>query len=222
MTQDPGGDDRPASAQRPDGVLAPETETDLAAAARVLQEPGGLRAAVEAILVVADTPVPTTQLATVLARPEAELTAVLTDLAHEYRAGHRGFELREQGGGWRFYSSPTFAPVVETFVLDGQTARLTQASLETLAVIAYRQPVTRGRVAGIRGVNVDSVVRTLTARGLVEEAGRDGEGGATLYRTTRYFLERLGLNGIDELPPLAPYLPDMGDIDDIDGQGVAS
>lgn len=196
---------------------APERETDLAAAARVLDEPGGLPAALEAILMVADTPVATTQLATVLARPEDEITEALDQLAAGYQADDRGFVLREQGGGWRYYSNPTFAPVVDAFVLDGQTARLTQASLETLAVIAYRQPVSRGRIAAIRGVNVDGVVRTLLSRGLIEEAGQDPDGAAHLYRTSAYFLERLGLRSLDELPPLAPYLPDMDELEDVLG-----
>ncbi|WP_156250695.1 SMC-Scp complex subunit ScpB [Pseudactinotalea terrae] len=193
---------------------APERETDLAAAARVLDEPGGLPAALEAILMVADTPVPTTQLATVLARPEAEVEQALQELVEGYEVQHRGFVLREHGGGWRYYSNPVFAPVVDAFVLDGQTARLTQASLETLAVIAYRQPVSRGRIAAIRGVNVDGVVRTLLARGLIEEAGQDPDGGANLYRTSTYFLERLGLRSLDELPPLAPYLPDLDEVNE--------
>jgi segregation and condensation protein B len=106
--------------------------------------------------------------------------------------------------------------VVDAFVLDGQTARLTQASLETLAVIAYRQPISRGRIAAIRGVNVDGVVRTLASRGLIEEAGQDPDGGANLYRTSSYFLERLGLRNLDELPPLAPYLPELDELDGID------
>lgn len=193
---------------------APERETDLAAAARVLDEPGGLPAALEAILMVADTPVPTTQLATVLARPEAEVEQALHGLVEDYEGQHRGFVLREHGGGWRYYSNPVFAPVVDAFVLDGQTARLTQASLETLAVIAYRQPVSRGRIAAIRGVNVDGVVRTLLARGLIEEAGQDPDGGANLYRTSTYFLERLGLRSLDELPPLAPYLPELDEVNE--------
>lgn len=197
---------------------APERETDLAAAARVLDEPGGLPAALEAILMVADDPIATTQLATVLARPEAEVRQALETLAAGYDEEQRGFVLRERGGGWRYYSNPVFAPVVDAFVLDGQTARLTQASLETLAVIAYRQPVSRGRVAAIRGVNVDSVVRTLVSRGLVEEAGQDPDGGANLYRTTSYFLERLGLRSLDDLPPLAPYLPEMDELDDVIGR----
>lgn len=214
MTDDP--DTRPEPDPQ-EHHQAPERETDLAAAARVLDEPGGLPAALEAILMVADTPVPTSQLATVLARPEAEVVAALTSLAADYQAQDRGFVLREQGGGWRYYSNPTFAPVVDAFVLDGQTARLTQASLETLGVIAYRQPVSRGRIAAIRGVNVDGVVRTLLSRGLIEEAGQDPDGGANLYRTSAYFLERLGLRSLDELPPLAPYLPDMDELEDVLG-----
>lgn len=194
---------------------APERETDLAAAAQVLQEPGGLPAALESILMVADTPVSTAQLATVLARPEVEIADALHAMSQAYLAEHRGFVLREQGGGWRYYSSPVFAPVVDAFVLDGQTARLTQASLETLAVIAYRQPVSRGRVAAIRGVNVDSVVRTLLSRGLIEEAGQDPDGGAHLYRTSTYFLERLGLRTLEDLPPLAPYLPEIDELEDV-------
>ena len=119
-----------------------------------------------------------------------------TTLEEEYAAAHRGFTLRASGGGWRIYSRPDYAPVVERFLLDGQQARLTQAALETLAVIAYRQPVSRGRVGAIRGVNVDGVMRTLLTRGLIEELDEAGEGGAILYGTTTYFLERMGL----ELP----------------------
>jgi segregation and condensation protein B len=104
--------------------------------------------------------------------------------------------------------------VVEGFVLEGQQARLTQAALETLAVVAYKQPVSRARVSAIRGVNVDGVMRTLLSRGLVEEAGQDGETGANLYRTTTYFLERIGIGSLEELPELAPYLPDMDDLED--------
>ncbi|WP_246465235.1 SMC-Scp complex subunit ScpB [Ruania alkalisoli] len=185
----------------------------------VLDAPGGLPAAVEAILMVAEAPVPADRIASVLNVPTAQVTQTLEALVAEYGGGPRpyGFELREVAGGWRFYSHPAFSAAVDAFVLDGQTARLTQAALETLAVIAYRQPVSRGRVSAIRGVNVDSVVRTLLTRGLVEEAGRDEEGGATLYRTTSYFLERLGLRTLDDLPPLAPYLPDIDAFDDIDG-----
>lgn len=180
--------------------------------------PGGVAAALEAVLMVADEPVPAVRLATVLGRPVEEVERLLTELAAAYRGADgsrpRGFELRNAGDGWRLYSAPEYADVVGRFVLDGQTARLTHAALETLAVIAYRQPVTRGQVSAVRGVNVDSVVRTLVARGLVTELGTEPS-GAVLYGTTSYFLERLGMSSLDELPPLAPYLPDL------DSLGVA-
>jgi segregation and condensation protein B len=172
-------------------------------------DPPALRAALEAVLMVVDSPVPAVTLAQVLERPTDEVVRNLRELAGEYDAQGRGFDLREVAGGWRFYTRAECAPVVERFVLDGQQARLTQAALETLAVVAYRQPVSRARVSGVRGVNVDGVMRTLLARGLVEEAGVDPESGATLYRTTGYFLERLGLTSLDELPELAPYLPEI-------------
>ncbi|KWX05368.1 hypothetical protein TH66_02890 [Carbonactinospora thermoautotrophica] len=168
-----------------------------------------LRAALEAVLMVVDEPVSEVTLAQVVERPTAEVAATLRELAAEYTAQGRGFELRQVGGGWRFYTRPECAPVVERFVKDGQTARLTQAALETLAVVAYRQPVTRARVSAIRGVNVDGVMRTLVARGLIEECGTEPETGALLYRTTGYFLERLGLRSLDELPDLAPFLPEV-------------
>lgn len=176
-----------------------------------------LRAAIEAILLVVDAPVEPTMLAQVCERPYLEVIATLDELAAEYAAEGRGIALREVAGGWRFYTREECAVVVEKFVLDGQQARLTQAALETLAVVAYRQPVSRSRVSAVRGVNVDGVMRTLLARGLVEEAGTEQESGATLYRTTNLFLERLGLNSLDELPELAPLLPDLtsleGDLD---------
>jgi segregation and condensation protein B len=167
-----------------------------------------LRAGLEAILMVVDEPVPEVTLAQILERPREEIVTTLRDLAAEYTEQGRGFDLREIAGGWRFYTRDVCAPLVERFVRDGQQARLTQAALETLAVIAYRQPVSRARVSAIRGVNSDGVIRTLTLRGLIEEAGHDPEHQAVLYRTTTYFLERLGLNTVDELPELAPYLPD--------------
>lgn len=188
--------------------------------------PGGAPAAVEAVLMVTEEPIPAVRLASVLALPTEEVEAILVELAAEYRGERggraRGFELRQVGEGWRIYSAGHAADVVARFVLDGQSARLTQAALETLAVIAYRQPVTRGQVSGVRGVNVDSVVRTLTTRGLVEEVGSDPASGAVLYGTTGYFLERMGISSLDELPPLAPYLPDMDliDVDDVSGGPV--
>jgi segregation and condensation protein B len=175
-----------------------------------------LKNSLEAILLVADEPVPVVLLAQVLERPRDEVAATLKELAVSYDEQGRGFDLREIAGGWRFYTREEYAPLVERFVRDGQEVRLTQAALETLAVVAYRQPVSRARVSAVRGVNCDGVIRTLTLRGLVEEAGTDPETGAILYRTTGYFLERLGLATLDELPDLAPFLPD--DIEDIDDE----
>ncbi len=178
----------------------------------------GLRASLEAILLVADEPVPVVVLAQVLERPRNEVSAVLNDLAEEYKSGGRGFDLREIAGGWRYYTREDCAPLVERFVSDGQEVRLTQAALETLAVVAYRQPVSRARVSAVRGVNCDSVMRTLVLRGLVEETGTDAETGALLYRTTAYFLERLGLASLEDLPDLAPFLPE--DIEDIENENA--
>jgi segregation and condensation protein B len=166
-----------------------------------------LRAALEAVLLVTDQPVPAVTLAQVVERPTEEVERTLRELAAEYVRDGRGFELRPVAGGWRLYTAADCAPYIERFVLDGQQARLTQAALETLAVIAYRQPVSRQSVAAIRGVNVDGVVRTLLSRGLIAEAGEEGPSGAHLYVTTQYFLERLGLRSLDELPNLAPLLP---------------
>ena len=174
----------------------------------------GLRTALEAIMLVADEPVPEVLLAQVLERPRGEVAATLRDLAAEYISDGRGFDLREIAGGWRFYTREDCAALVERFVRDGQEVRLTQAALETLAVVAYRQPVSRARVSAVRGVNCDGVMRTLVLRGLVEEGGTDPETGAILYRTTGYFLERLGVASLDDLPDLAPFLPD--DIEDIE------
>jgi segregation and condensation protein B len=175
-----------------------------------------LRAALEAILLVVDEPVSEVTLAQVLEHPTDEVETTLRALSAEYTAAGRGFDLRLVAGGWRFYTRAECAPLVERFVLDGQQARLTQAALETLAVVAYRQPVSRARVSAVRGVNVDGVMRTLVVRGLVEEAGHDGESGALLYRTTSYFLERLGLTSLDQLPALAPFLPDIDTLDPAD------
>jgi segregation and condensation protein B len=173
-----------------------------------------LRPSLEALLMVADQPFETLALAAAVGYPVDEVTEALGALAAEYTEQGRGFELRNVGGGWRYYTRDEYAAVVEGHVLDGQQARLTQAALETLAVVAYKQPVSRARVSAIRGVNVDGVMRTLLTRGLVEEAGQDHETGANLYRTTGYFLERIGVTSLDELPELAPYLPDMDDLED--------
>ncbi|WP_342395245.1 SMC-Scp complex subunit ScpB [Nocardioides sp. T2.26MG-1] len=173
-----------------------------------------LRPSLEALLMVADQPMDTMTLATAVGYPVGEVVEALDALAAEYTEQGRGFELRNVGGGWRYYTRDDYAAVVETFVLEGQQARLTQAALETLAVVAYKQPVSRARVSAIRGVNVDGVMRTLLTRGLVEEAGHDHETGANLYRTTTYFLERIGVTSIEDLPELAPYLPDMDDLEE--------
>ncbi|MFC6706765.1 SMC-Scp complex subunit ScpB [Flexivirga alba] len=181
--------------------------------------PGGARSAIEAILMVVDQPVTAYEIATALELPEAEVVEAIEDLEREYAAQHRGFALRCINEGWRVYSRPDYAPAVEKFLLDGQQAKLTQASLETLAVIAYRQPISRSRISAVRGVNVDGVVRTLLTRGLIVEIGSDGEQGALLYGTTPYFLQRLGLSSLDELPALAPYLPDADVVDELIAQG---
>jgi len=179
-----------------------------------------LKTCIEAILMVVDEPVTVMTLAQVLERPKVEVADALAELAEEYTVLGRGFELREVGlggedshTGWRVYSRAECAPVVERFVRDGQQAKLTQAALETLAVVAYRQPVSRSKVSAIRGVNCDGVMRTLLARGLVEEYGNDLETGAVLYQTTGYFLERMGLKSLDELPELAPLLPSAAEVD---------
>ncbi|RKT77950.1 condensin subunit ScpB [Terracoccus luteus] len=181
--------------------------------------PGGLPAALEAVLMVVDEPVTEVALATALEQPVDTVREHLVALEADYTASERGFTLRQIAGGWRFYSRAELAPVVEKFVLDGQQAKLTQASLETLAVIAYRQPVSRSRVSAVRGVNVDGVVRTLVSRGLVEEVPDPGDGGAALYATTPYFLQRMGLDSLDDLPALAPYLPDADVIDELVEEG---
>jgi len=173
-----------------------------------------LGAALEAILLVTDLPIDAATLASLVRRPSGEVDAQLTILAADYTSAGRGFELREVSGGWRFYTRAECAEVVERYVRDGQQARLTQAALETLAVVAYRQPVSRARISAVRGVNVDGVVRTLTSRGLVAEAGHDQSTGAILYRTTELFLERLGLRSLEELPPVADYLPDIELLDE--------
>ncbi|RLV48624.1 SMC-Scp complex subunit ScpB [Nocardioides mangrovicus] len=172
-----------------------------------------LRPALEAVLMVADQPLDDLTLAQAVGHPVEAVSDALAALAAEYEEQGRGFELRAVAGGWRYYTREALAHVVERFALEGQQARLTQAALETLAVVAYRQPVSRARVSAVRGVNVDGVMRTLLTRGLVEEAGSDEASGAHLYRTTGYFLERIGVSSLDELPELAPFLPELSDME---------
>ena len=166
------------------------------------------RRAFEALLMVADEPIPAGLCAQLLEISQTDLDALAETLIAEYEAADRGFVLRRVAGGYRFYSHPDMAPYVERFVLEGQSARLSAAALETMAIVAYKQPVSRGQVAEIRGVNVDSTLRTLVIRGYVAEVGRDsGPGQAVLYGTTPMFLERLGLDDLSDLPPLADFVP---------------
>jgi segregation and condensation protein B len=174
-----------------------------------------LEAALEALLLVVDSPVSEESLADAVEQPVARVTGTLKTMADRFTARASGIDLRRVGEGWRFFTRDTYAPFVEKLLLDGQRSKLTRAALETLAVVAYRQPVTRSRVAAVRGVNVDGVTRTLLARGLVEESGTDPETGGTLYVTTELFLERLGLSSLNDLPPIAPLLPEVDAIDDI-------
>ena len=174
-----------------------------------------LHRCLEAILMVVEEPVSEVILAQIIERPTDEIRQGLLNMAQKYQSEDRGFELRQVSGGWRFYSHPDMASLVEKFVLDGQQARLTQAALETLSVIAYKQPVSRARVSAIRGVNVEAVMKTLVTRGLVEESGVEHETGAILYSTTSFFLERLGLNAVSDLPALAPFLPDIDGLDEV-------
>jgi len=183
--------------------------------------PGGARSAIEAVLMVIDEPVSEMSLASALELPVDDVVEHLHALAADYDEGDRGFTIRAIAGGWRVYSRPEYAPVVEKFLIDGQRSKLTQASLETLAVIAYRQPISRARIGAVRGVNVDGVVRTLHSRGLIEEMGTEVDSGATLYRTTSFFLQRLGLGSLDELPALAPYLPEVDVLDELAEQSRA-
>jgi segregation and condensation protein B len=178
-------------------------------------EDSELGAALEALLLVVDTPVTVAQLAVATDQPAYRVAAKLQVMAEELTARDSGIDLREAGGGWRMYTRARFAPYVERLLLDGARSKLTRAALETLAVVAYRQPVTRARVSAVRGVNVDAVMRTLLARGLITEAGSDPDTGAVTFATTELFLERLGLTSLTDLPDIAPLLPDVDVIDDI-------
>lgn len=181
-----------------------------------------LKPALEAVLMVADQSLDDLTLAQAVGHPPADVSEALLELAASYDERGHGFELRNVAGGWRYFTRDEYASAVERFVLDGQQARLTQAALETMAVVAYRQPISRSRVSAIRGVNVDGVMRTLVTRGLVEEAGTEHESGAILYQTSSYFLERMGLASVGDLPELAPYLPELSDMDDEPAEQIAS
>jgi segregation and condensation protein B len=169
----------------------------------------------EALLLVVDTPASAELLASATGQPASRITEKLQQMAGELAARDSGIDLREAGGGWRMYTRARFAPYVERLLLDGARSKLTRAALETLAVVAYRQPVTRARVSAVRGVNVDAVIRTLLARGLITEAGTDPDSGAVTFATTELFLERLGLSSLADMPDIAPLLPDVDVIDDL-------
>lgn len=167
-----------------------------------------LRRAAEALLLVTEEPLVPELMAQLLEIPTARVEDLCNELAAEYDATDRGFQLVKVAGGWRYQTHPDLAPYVERFVLEGQSGRLSNAALETLAIVAYKQPISRAQIAAIRGVNADGVMRTLTQRGYVDEIARDpGPGQAVLYGTTQTFLEKLGLNSLDELPPLGDFVP---------------
>ena len=172
-----------------------------------------LGAAIEALLLLTDEPMPAIELAQITKAPLPNVERILAELSVEYTEQMRGFDLREVAGGWRFYTRSECSPLIERWVVDGQQAKLTQAALETLSVIAYRQPVTRGRVSAVRGVNVDGVIKTLLTRGLIQEAGTENESGAIFYKTTSFCLERRGIASLADLPPLAEHIPDLADLD---------
>jgi segregation and condensation protein B len=167
-----------------------------------------LHRALEAIVLVADEPVPPNLLAQLLEISVSRVDELCSELATSYEEGGHGFVLARVAGGYRFQTAPDLSPYVERFVLEGQSARLSAAALETLAIVAYKQPLSRAQVAAIRGVDVDSVMRTLQQRGYIEEVARDpGPGQAVLFGTTRTFLEKLGLDSLDQLPPLGDFVP---------------
>lgn len=171
-----------------------------------------VEADLEALLLLATEPLPVEVLAEAIQLPAGVVAQALSRLASFYDETGRGFQLRQVAGGWRYGTRPAQAELISRWVIEGQQNRLTQASLETLAVIAYSQPVSRSRVSAVRGVNVDGVVRTLLARGLITESGQDESTGAGLLSTTDYFLERLGLTAVSDLPPIAPHLPEAADL----------
>lgn len=196
-----GPEPRPSS-----GVETAEEEAPV----RTPEEVSG---AIEALLLMTEEPLPAATMAAALAVPVDTVSDALQQLRDFYDDTGRGFELRHVGGGWRYYTRAEHADVISAHVLSGQQSKLSQAALETLSVIAYRQPISRARVSAVRGVNVDGVVRTLLARNLIAESGQDGETGAVLFVTTDHFLERMGLDSLEELPPLAPHLPEVADME---------
>ncbi|MGI8679298.1 MAG: SMC-Scp complex subunit ScpB [Jatrophihabitans sp.] len=223
MTEPMQVPDRRAAAEGPleapvEIEVADEDASELAGVLAVrLFDPDDLRAAIEAVLFVVESPVSVAILAASLEQTIDAVQDAIDALRVSYDDRSAGIEVREIAGGVRIFTRSEHADVVEQFLREGQRSRLTQAALETLAVVAYRQPVTRARVSAIRGVNVDGVVRTLLARGLIVEVGSDPDTGGGLFRTTELFLEKMGLQSLDELPSLAPLLPDIDGLDDVIG-----
>jgi len=205
MTVETGEEQTSANTEDPEAEVVYVDDVDDDELARVL----------EALLLVVDTPVSAEALGSATEQPVHRVTEMLERLAEELNARQSGIDLREAGGGWRMYTRARYAPYVERLLMDGARSKLTRAALETLAVVAYRQPVTRARVSAVRGVSVDAVMRTLVARGLITEAGTDADTGATTFSTTELFLERLGLSALADLPDIAPLLPDVDVIDDL-------
>jgi len=216
--REPGADPEAGAGPEGDGGGDP-WPPDEAFDAVELDDRGWVRRNLEAILLVADEAVPAVVLAEVVGSRLSQVEELLVELAGEYARDGRGFVLRAVAGGWRLYTNPAAGAAVEAFLRAGQRSRLTRAALETLAVIAYRQPVTRFQVAAVRGVNVDGVFRTLLARGLIQQVGSDdGPGQASLYGTAPAFLEQLGLNSLDQLPPIKDYLPEGVDLIELQEQ----
>jgi segregation and condensation protein B len=199
----------------PDTGVDPGIDPDLDPSAAHELDDDELGRVLEALLLVVDAPVSAEALAVATEQPVYRVSATLRGLADHLTARDSGIDLRAAGGGWRMYTRARFAPYVERLLLDGARTKLTRAALETLAVVAYRQPVTRARVSAVRGVNVDAVMRTLLARGLITEAGADADTGAVTFATTELFLERLGLSSLSDLPDIAPLLPDVDVIEDL-------
>jgi segregation and condensation protein B len=187
--------------------------SELAMATTDADDSANVAGALEALLLLAAEPVTEFELAQAVGVPESVVAETLAELVAFYEETGRGFELRQVAGGWRYYTREEHADLIIRYVTEGQQSKLSQAALETLAVVAYTQPISRGRVSAVRGVNVDGVMRTLLARGLIEEAGHDSESGALLFATTSYFLERMGLQSLDDLPPLAPQLPEVEELE---------
>jgi segregation and condensation protein B len=212
---DPGPADlHPADAGSGDPHQSDSRQADVDADMEIEPaDPARVLACVEAVLFVSDGPITAISLAAGIGQPLGAVEEALSRLSESYLARGAGIELRAVAGGFRIYTREEVASVVEQFLRDGQRTRLTQAALETVAVIAYRQPVTRARISAIRGVSVDGVIRTLITRGLIVEVGTESESNATLYATSDLFLEKMGLSSLEELPSLAPLLPELDSLD---------